>query len=256
MSGEHIYAQMTATAAQISATNSGGGPSTVTITAGTYYVDTLCAELETQLNTSRPNDWTVEFDDTTGRVTIDCADEPFSIAWTNTTFRDVLGFTADITAATTPQTGAKQAKGFWMPHCGLNLDGNPVTAPKMDDGRAAVSPTGEVYKISGVTSYRLRNLHFSHVPVAYVWAYAAALGNADYETFYLDTQAGVGHTWFSPGSRIQIFWDNAGALTALGSGSVTTWKLPAPTTLDELALSVPNYTGYVAVVLGDARSAG
>ena len=256
MSGEFIAAHLTAPAASVEATNGSGGPSTATITAGTYGLDEVCAELETQLNTACPSGWTVVISTTTGLVTIDCSDTDWSITWTSTALRDLLGFAADIASASSAQTGTRQAKGLWFPHCPLMLDGDPRQAPRADDGRASVSPTGAVYKVVGVSSYRHRNVRFTHVPQAYVWARSAALQNCDYETWYLDTQAGLGHSWFSPASVCVVGWDNAGSVTTMGSASVNRWQFPSPQAPDELVLSAAPWTGYVTVVMGDARSNG
>lgn len=259
MSGEYIKAQMTVpSGVTISVTNENGGPTDVTPTAGTYYIDTFCTELASQLNTSQPpasGEWTVTFSLTTGRVRIDCP-ETFSIAWTSTDLRDMLGYAADISSASSAQQGTKQARSFWRPNTPLLLDGNPLTAPRTDDGRASVSPTGDVYKVTSVTGYRAKNLRFTHVPVALVWSAAATLVNADYETFYLDTQAGVGHAWLSPASPCKVYWDKAGTLTQLGNGTVAAWKFPSPQTLDELVIPAAPWTGLVTIVLGDARSSG
>lgn len=243
---------------KVSVTNSGGGPTDVTITAGTYYIDTLCTELQTQLNATEPpssGEWAVTFSTTTGLVRIDCSGT-WSLTWTSTTLRDEFGFADNIADATSAQQGTKQARGFWRPNTGLLLDGNPKTAPRTDDGRASVSPTGDVFKVAGTTSYRHKNLRFTHVPVNLVWSAHATLVNADYETFYLDTQAGLGHAWFKPASPTKVYWDNAGTLTQLGNGTVTAWKFPAPQTLDELVLPKAPWVGLVTVALGDARSSG
>lgn len=97
--------------AAVSASNAGGGPTTCTVPAGSYFltsagdVSGLIAELQTQLNASRPpssGSWTVSLDTTgTGRVTIACS-EPASVSFTSTDLRDALGFAYNFDAPQTP----------------------------------------------------------------------------------------------------------------------------------------------------------
>lgn len=260
MSGEYLKSRMTVPASTtVSVTTDAGGPTVVTLTAANKYIDTLCSDFESQLNSTQPptsGSWEVTWSETTGKVSITCTGT-WSIAFTSTNLRDALGFTGDLTSVTGTQTGTRQALGVWFPMCPLMLDGDPAVAPRLDDGRSTVGPSGEVYKVAGVTSYRLKNIRFEYVPAAQVWAGRATTVNADYETYYMTTQAGLGHAWWSPASPTILYWQNGGlGLYELGNGSVTAWKFPSPQTLDEVAMASAPWTGYATIVLGDARSAG
>jgi hypothetical protein len=149
------------------------------------------------------------------------------------------------------QTGTQQAECLWIPGCPLSMDGgDPSVAPIGDDARATVSPDGNVYGTSETTFYHHRGLRFSHVAKAKVWANHATYVNADYETWYLDTQVGQ-HSWCTPFSRVKVYWDNAGTATELGGGDVTGWKMPQPMKLNQLRNAVDPWTGLVDVKLGD-----
>lgn len=179
----------------------------------------------------------------------------YSITWTSTTLRDVFGFAANIAAVNAPQTGTSQAKGVWYPGRALAADTDPKQAIKGDDRSASRAPTGRVYSMGTTEYYRQRNVRFPFVPKTSVWAAEATLIGSDWETFYLETQGGH-HSWFELGSRVVVYWDNAGVLATLGGGGVESWWMPECTKLDELQLSIPGFAGYVNITLGDLYSDG
>jgi hypothetical protein len=149
------------------------------------------------------------------------------------------------------QTGTMQAECLWIPGCSLSLDsGDPSVAPIGDDARATVSPDGNVYGTSETTFYHHRGLRFSRVAKSKVWANHATYVNADYETWYLDTQLGH-HAWCIPFARVKVYFDNAGVATEVGGGDVAGWKMPNPTKLNQLRNAVDPWTGLVDVKLGD-----
>lgn len=206
----------------ISATNGLGGPTTVTVPAASYYwtsnfyIASLIDTLQTQLNASRPNGWTVTFNVTTGLVTINCSSTPWSITWTSTDLRNLLGFASNIVAVSAAQTGTKQARGLWRPDSPLDLQGDPAMAPYATDLRSMRTPRGLVLSIVGNRMFRHRGLVWAAVPRNRYRSNQADIDGAAWETFVCDTQiAQVAPTGFSvtslfrPGARVQIF-DHAG----------------------------------------------
>ncbi len=172
------------------------------------------------------------------------------------------GLSANISAALTSfssymtsQTGTMVSSGAWFPGCNLMADSDPKQAPRGDDGRATVGPDGSVYGLASTLYYRHRNVRFSHVSKVKVWANDATTVGADYETWFLETQRGQ-HSWFSPYSRVRVYWDNAGTATELGYGDVDAWKMPKPAKLDDLKLAAAPWTGLVEINLGDLYSSG
>jgi hypothetical protein len=151
----------------VSATNGGGGPTTVTIPAGTYYPNDLLTTFAAQLDASRPTGWTVTVADgegATGFVTINCSSTPWSITWTSTTLRSILGFTANIVAVSTAQTGTSILDGMWLPDCPmLRLDTSDGATVIRSDARYSVSPTGKVFALVGNVHYRYPPLRWSHL---------------------------------------------------------------------------------------------
>lgn len=258
----------------ITATNNGVGPTTVSITAGTYSgITALLAHVVARLNAVRtPATWTGTLStgaNGTGKVSLNWTGAgTYSIAWTasGATLRDILGFTADLTAVTqgVASVSPNQARGLWLPDCPLACDGDPSSAPRHSDRRTVVTPNGKAYTHAGNEFYRLKNLRYSHVPQAKIWerlAVAAGLANSSFETFWRETQLGLSSSWFAAGSRLQVYWSNGGVETPAGSyanagAGLSGWYIGTPKELDEVTLSVPQWTGYYMVTLGDLVSDG
>jgi hypothetical protein len=232
----------------VSATNSGGGPTTVTVPSGNYNQTTLITALVSALNTTRtPANWSGSLSTGptgTGRVTINCTGT-WSLAWTSTELRDLLGFTAGYTSVTAAQTSPKQAKGLWLPDCPLSLALHPRMAPRKSDRRSTEGPLGETFSLAGNVKYEHRDLTYKTVPLDRIREASATYGNASYETFLEDTQDGDGHPWFGPGSAVRI-WDHTGA--EVGSDkTVTAWYLHGVPHVAEIAMAQAGWTGMYTV---------
>jgi len=224
-----IEAQMTVPAGvSFTATNSGGGPTTISISAGSYFPTALIAHVQAQLNALRsPATWTVSLStgaSGTGKVTINWTGTgTYSIAWTGsgTTLRDVLGFTGDLTGVTqgVASVSSKHARMVWLPDCPLGLDGDTPRAPIVTDALVTVSPRGDATTLVGNTMYRHANLRWSHVAEAKIWEAAAAVTNGSWETFWKDAHLGQGSiSWFRPGSKLQIY-DHAARQLGINANS-------------------------------------
>ena len=90
----------------VTTTDEDNGEVACVIPAGRYNRDRFIFEFQDQL----PEGWTVTHDDGLNgpKIVIDYppATTTFDVVWTTTAFRDLVGFDADITGASTPQTGA------------------------------------------------------------------------------------------------------------------------------------------------------
>ena len=210
-----------ATAVTLSATTNAGGPTTVTITAGTYTPTSFCAHLQSVLNAQRTvtaGAWTVTLStgrNSTGLVTIAVTAGTFSISWTSTVLRDLLGFTANITTQASA-TATNQHVGLWLPDCPITLLGSPSRAHKQTDNRATESPDGLVITHGGTKKYQHKSLSYSHVLAGRTFEGDATTAGASLEQWLDDTQFNDGHSWFKRGAAFQVYWDNAGTDTLLG----------------------------------------
>lgn len=200
---------------EVSATNSGGGPTVVSLTAGTYYLSDFVTHLVARLNAVRtPATWSGSVStgaSGTGQVTLNWSgddDETYSIAWTDADTPALLGFAGDLTAVAhdMASVGTKQARGLWIPDHPLRLDTNTPRAPIVTDAMACVSPRGEVTTLVGNTFYRHTGLLYSNVAESRIWEAVATIANASWERFWSDAQLGQGDiSWFTSGSRLRIY---------------------------------------------------
>lgn len=214
--------------AAVSATNSSGGPTTCTVPAGNYYltaaggVTGLCAELQSQLNASRASGWTVSLStgaSGTGKVTIDCTDEPYALTWTSTTLRDLLGFSGNIASTSSASTGAYQARGLWMPGAPPASDTpDHAQAPRETDRRSTRGPTGIVISHTGNLLYRHPGWRYMGVPRRRVWKGSESTTNESWERFLEDVAWGQGLSWFDGSALCQVY-DINGALVGVNANS-------------------------------------
>jgi len=216
----------------ITVTNSGGGPTVVSLTPGDYFLtsaggySSLLAHIQARLIAVRPpasGTWVVSMStgtSGTGQVTINCTSGTWSIDWTTSTYgpqlRDLLGFAANLTGVSGAQTGPAQAKGLWFPNCTLNLDGHPLMAPKVTDRRASESPTGFTTTLVGTMKIKHRNLRYTLVPEDRFREASAVLANASWEKFLDDTQLRQGSNLFKPGAPVQIYMGYGGTEQLVG----------------------------------------
>lgn len=223
--------------AAVSATNSGGGPSTCTVAAGNYYftaaggVSSIITVFAAALNAGRPDDWTVTFSTTTGKVTIDCADEPWELVWTSTVLRDLLGFTGNISSTTSAQTGANQARGLWIPDCPPSSQiTDHANAPRRTDRHSTRGPTGVVISHTGNLEYFHPRWSYSHVVRERVFLGSETTVNASWEKFLLDVAWAQGLSWFDGSALVQVY-DIGGLLVgrnANGAAGLGGWYLTGP----------------------------
>ena len=208
----------------ISVTNNGGGPTTVTLTAGTYYLTTLVAHLQTILTAQRAPSagaWSVTLStgsSGTGKVTIAMSAGTFSITWSSTTLRDLLGFDANISSEAS-STGANQARGLWIPDCPPASDiPDHGQAPRVTDRHSTSGPTGIVISHTGNLKYRHPGWRYSHVERKRVWKGEEVIVNQSWERFLEDVAWGQGLSWFDGSALCQVY-DLNGALVGVRANS-------------------------------------
>ena len=192
------------------------GTTTVTITSGTKTISEIITEIDGQLDA----DWTITASTTdltgTGKATINSAQTPWTITWTSTTLRDLLGFTANISAVSSAQTGANSAKAIWIPDVpmfyrigGASSAGSPVT-----NARQTVSALGHVKGLVGSVANVFDGIAWTGVvstrALAYIGGVQSTPINNNFETFMRETQYGGVVSYLRPYSAIRLYW-NSGA---------------------------------------------
>jgi hypothetical protein len=158
------------------------------------------------------------------------------------------------------QTGTEQCEGLFLPGCPISLDGDPTQAPRISDLRTTMSPTGAVFGLSGNVRFEHTGIVWSHVDRERVWESAAEYSNASWESFFVTTQMGMGHAWFTPSSAIQIWWENAGETVLLGADYNGGTGLSGWNIVNVASVAVPKaiatWTGLFRVELPKIVSAG
>ena len=230
----------------------------VTVALATYGgITAFCAVLQAALIAQKPlssGTWQVTLStgaSGTGKVTIATTAGTYSITWgasaDQVALRDLLGFAGNIGTGATA-TGTLQARGLWMPDCGMKGDIDPAQAPLDDDVTMTVSPTGQVLTRSGSSRYKHTNITWEIVAKNRIWQSEETTTNQSYERFYGDVIRGRKHPWFTPGSKVDA-WDHAGRkMGSLGAdGAVTGWRLIDPPKPSDLRMAIGTWAGAYKV---------
>jgi hypothetical protein len=148
-------------------------------------------------------------------------------------------------------TGTEQAEGVFYPDAPLTCDDHPSMAPRMSDLRTSQSPTGVVLGLSGNTFFKHTNVRWERCPVDRIREASATYANASLEVFWEHTQLGLGPSWFSVSSPVQVYWSDAGVDTLLGADeTITGWTITGAGAVKDIARpSQRNWVGQFDVTL-------
>lgn len=225
MTTGYIEAQVTVpSGTTLSATTPDGGPTAVTITAGTYLMTDLITHVQAALNAQRSvgsgGVWEVETSQADGFIVTITTDNAstFSITWTTSALGTLLGHTT-ITSQTSV-AGSTACHGFFIPDRPLNLDDDPRAAPMLTDLRETDSPTGHGLAVVSNAKYVHSNLRWALVSRERYLDTDSGV-TPSWERFVKNTQLGQGHSWFMPRSKVRIM-DQTGAYVG-STGGVTKW---------------------------------
>lgn len=240
----NVQAFFTATEQTMTCIDGNTGSTAVVLAAGSYTPTTYTAYVQTRLLAVMGTGWTCSLDTDTGQVYLRYSGTlTYSVTWTTTDARDVLGFTGNLSAVTqgVTSTSTNSAKGIWIPDAPLVSDSDLAQAPTVDDMRTVVGPTGVSVSLVGCDRYEHTGLVWSHVPIDRMWSNEASLVNQSYEEFYKDAIRGSGHSWFVPGSPLVI--TNHALVVAGSTLPVTSWKATDVPKLASVRMSEGRYTG-------------
>lgn len=255
------------TSTTVSATNSGGGPTSVPLTAGTYTPTSFVAHLVSQLNATRtPANWTGSISvgtSGTGLVTLNCTGT-WALTFDTAEAGTVIGFSGNIGSRSSAATGTLNARGLWLPDCPMTVDGDPDSAPLMTDSRSVESAYGSVTTYKNSQSYVHEGLSYSHVQRAKAVRAAESTTYESFQSWVDDTQFGNGHSWFSVGSPFLVYWSSSGSDRALGyelnsgAGPSAGWFFSPPIVKfgDHVKLAAKPWIGVSTISLPRIVSAG
>ncbi len=189
------------------------GGVTKTIPAGTYYLSSpgsgardLLDEVAFQFGASSVAGSFGE--NGTGLVTIQFSGAT-AITWIDTDLRDLLGFTGDLSAATS-HVGTKHARGIWIPQqppLRLNAGGH-WRGLREGDYRSASNPAGYVWAVMGQERVVMELLVWSGITQQKVWIENESNSgyvNQSLERFWRDGIWGTTTAWGTAGGPIRFY---------------------------------------------------
>lgn len=188
-----------------------GSPFTVTVPAGNYYGTDLCSTLKTLLDAATALDGvfsvTPSFGESgTGFVTISHTVETFTITWTSTALRDLLGFAGTLTPAALTFTSTLAFRGVWLPNAEAAFAyGNGDEGHTETDIGATESPAGDLKGLGWTTRKVLPYAMWSHVPVAFARISGEATTGASFEQQWRWCQGGE-LAYFELLAPFRVYW--------------------------------------------------
>lgn len=187
-------------------------PMVITIPAGNYFPTDLLATFKTQLDAAYVGDGAFTVSGSwgeagTGLVTISHTVETFTVTWTSTDLRDVLGFTSTLTPAAATFTGTLHARGVWLPNCEMDIDRGVDGGVYELDRTTSVSPQGDVYGMGYTTRQRHEGFTWPHItqPRAQI-TYEATTGES-FERWWLDTHAATRSYFAEVAPQLRVYED-------------------------------------------------
>ena len=150
----------------------------------------------------------------TGYVTIAISSGTFTLNWTSTDIRDVLGWTGNLAAAGS-YTSPSGCLGLWLPDCPISQP-MPLAKTGFLEGGVSqtVSPLGITKTIKTAGRTRHPGITWSHVSLARAVQDSEASGVRSWERFVRDCLRGdTALSYFTPGVDVKVFPD-AGSATA------------------------------------------
>lgn len=228
--------------------DSANGPQAQTINQGHYYAgDLVDAVGDTITNGSN---WSVTLSGgegtpgtSTGRVTINCTDTPFSINWADDDLREAMGFLGNIVAATSPQTGEHCVRGLWLPGVlsKYSRHGDGDAGVIVSDARQTVGPTGVVKTLFSNSRRELRSVRWEGVPAQRAKEHLEVIDGESFEAFYQAAHL-ARYSFIPVGAMVRLIWD------ADSPGSYCFGKLLWPRDFDPQNM-VDGWTGRYTIAL-------
>ena len=222
----------------VNAVGTATNTATVTASSSRYYSD-LATAFGTALSTATGDTVTVTISLTTGLCTISSTAN-IAITWTSTDLRDLLGFTGNLSAATS-HVGTMRVRGLWLPNAeGAFTYGNGDEGHIETDLAVTVSPRGDMKGIGWTSRTVLPVAVWSHVQKAYAKIAAETQTGASFEQWLSWTQYGS-LTYFETLSPFQLIWDVA------SPSAYKTYRLHRPSA--EMPRAVEEWNGLYRVEL-------
>lgn len=190
-----LLGQFTLGTMEIDLDDNAGNTPTVYVTAGSYYIDTLCDHIEAQIQAEGGNFASVScsYSLSTGHVAMgEGTGKDVDVTWSDTDLRDALGYTGNITIGTggggsASETATNEARYQWRPNRGV------VTYPVARDIVWEPESNTGVYRSRDGTTASVAAALLYRAQLQWRWmagerAYTPATGsvNKDFQQFFTD----------------------------------------------------------------------
>lgn len=200
----------------------GTSSANATVAAGPYYQTTFATALSSALSTATGDTVTVTVSNGetgTGLVTIGSTAN-LSGSWTSTAMRDYLGFTGNLTAATS-HVGSRQCQSIWLPNAEIASHyGNGDEGHTETDMATTESPQGDVKGLVYASRVVLPSVRWTHVEKPYARISGETVVGASFERWWRNTQAGE-LAYFAVLAPFRLYWDAS-------SSDHKTYRCPRP----------------------------
>lgn len=223
-------------------------PVSVMASGASDYTRGIAGALEDALNAVDVSvTWTVtpSFGEAgTGLVTIDCDEASWSITWTSTNLRDVLGFAGNISAVSTAQTGTLAAKGVFLPDCPKHTPhGDGDDGDEVSDLLYTMAPDGTAHTVSG-TSMTTNHVRWSHLSRKRARISGEVVDGESWQQFWRDCHRGD-LAYCDVGTQVRLIWD---ADLAPGVSNNAVYKIVDKARAGEIT-TVQNWNGLYTLDL-------
>lgn len=214
------------------ALSGGAAPETITLASGKYFLAgytaegtrQLVEEIDQKLNaTANYGAAAIAYSYTTGKVTISGMNAGWTLTWTDTALRDLLGFTGNLTGATS-YTATNEARYQWRPT--RSWSDHPGTASRVWAPRSSslvqVARDGTTTGVVGALLYDAA-LAYRMLPEARILTPSTGSVNQDLERYYEDVCHKAEHTRLFPDSTATT---STSFVTGVLSGSKDAGEMP------------------------------
>jgi len=183
------------------------GGTNVTLSAATYYPNMLngggpsfvthvASAMTTAAGFTISGSMSWNADDSTGKITFS-AGSAFAVTWTDTTYRDILGFTGNL-ASGTSHTATKASKFIWLPSSGRAVADAPEAptsdftddfGPEEVDMSFTRAPSGASRAVGYTVRKGPMRIAFDMVKSNKMWRAQESVGNESLQQFWRDCLA-------------------------------------------------------------------
>lgn len=207
------------------------GPTVITWVAGTYYLVDIVTTWNAAVAASLAiSDGEGVHSSITGKATITrlVADATFTVTFTSTQIRDILGFTGNIASTAGPATGSNHCKGLWLPGqlAKFSMYGDSATGSLVTDFTSTVGPTGVVHAVYSQSFREHRGVRWEGVAAQRAMAHHESVTGESFESFFRDAALGRVSTYLPVNAYVRLYWD------ADTDGTYAVGRLLWPSTFD------------------------